>query len=629
MRTSNRSNSRGSSGRSSRPGGKTGGRSGRPGADKGRGGKPSGGSRGAGKPYAKRDDRGEGRPSFDRKDDRGGAEKPFESRGMRKGYGEEKKSRFSSDRSERSYDRKPAGERSRDRKPFGAKREGFKKEGGSERSAGGYEKRPYNRTPKEGGERKPYERKSGGFSREGSDRRSSGDAEKRPYNRTPKEGGERKPYERKSGGFSREGSDRRSSGDFEKRPYNRTPREDGERKPFRRDEGERKPFRRDDDRKKSFDKEDAPPKRRFVKGTPEGDTKRPSSRGFDGEGKAKRVRSGEAKSLDKPFRRDDSEKKDDRSPGAIKRSQRSFTRNKAIRSGTQLPDGTSVPTGQSTGEEGFSAPRKWNRKEDHEFFGEKKKGKDPFAKKAKSEDDGSVRLNRFIANAGICSRREADDLIAAGVVSVNGNVVTEMGFKVMPGDVVKYNKETLRTEQHVYVLLNKPKDFITTTDDPEERKTVMGLVAKACRERIYPVGRLDRNTTGLLLFTNDGDLAGRLTHPSFQVHKVYQVELDQNLKHTDLEKIANGLTLEDGFIKVDEVVYAGAEKNIIGVEIHSGKNRIVRRIFESLGYVVKKLDRVVFAGLTKKDLPRGRYRFLTEMEIASLKMMTGKKAKAN
>ncbi len=265
--------------------------------------------------------------------------------------------------------------------------------------------------------------------------------------------------------------------------------------------------------------------------------------------------------------------------------------------------------------------RPWNRKEKHEFYGDRKKS----PPMPKTHEDGSTRLNKFIANAGICSRREADEMIEAGVISVNGKVITEMGFKVMPGDEVKYNNELLRTERMVYILLNKPKDFITTTNDPEDRKTVMSLIAKACRERVYPVGRLDRNTTGLLLFTNDGDLAKKLTHPSFEVQKVYQVELDRSLKTSDMEEISKGIELEDGFIKADEIVYAGNEKNVIGIELHSGKNRIVRRIFEHLEYEVKKLDRVVFAGLTKKDLPRGRWRFLTDMEIANLKMATGKR----
>lgn len=234
----------------------------------------------------------------------------------------------------------------------------------------------------------------------------------------------------------------------------------------------------------------------------------------------------------------------------------------------------------------------------------------------------AIRLNRFIANAGICSRREADDLITAGVISINGKVVTELGTKVMPGDVVKYHDQPLKGEKLVYVLLNKPKDFITTAEDPEDRKTVMSLVKEACKERIYPVGRLDRNTTGLLLLTNDGDLTKKLTHPSSNIKKVYQVELDKNITRADMIKAAEGVELEDGISGFDAIEYASpTEKNVVGVELHSGKNRIVRRIFEALGYDVKKLDRTVFAGLTKKDLPRGRWRFLTELEVNGLKML--------
>lgn len=233
-----------------------------------------------------------------------------------------------------------------------------------------------------------------------------------------------------------------------------------------------------------------------------------------------------------------------------------------------------------------------------------------------------MRLNRYIANAGICSRREADDLITAGLVTINGKLVTELGTKVLPGDQVRFHDRVLKSENLVYVLLNKPKDFITTTDDPENRKTVMSLVENACRERILPVGRLDRNTTGLLLFTNDGDLARKLTHPSGNVIKIYQVELDKNFTQKDLLQAAKGVELEDGMAAFDEIAYASpSEKNIIGVELHSGKNRVVRRIFEALGYQVKKLDRTVFAGLTKKDLPRGRWRHLTELEVSMLKML--------
>jgi 23S rRNA pseudouridine2605 synthase len=241
-------------------------------------------------------------------------------------------------------------------------------------------------------------------------------------------------------------------------------------------------------------------------------------------------------------------------------------------------------------------------------------------RKEKEKDD-TIRLNRYIANAGICSRRKADELIEAGVIAVNGNVISELGFKVNPmKDEIRYNGELLKREKMVYVLLNKPKDYITTTDDPQERRTVMHLVEKASRERIYPIGRLDRNTTGLLLMTNDGDLAEKLSHPRSNVTKLYQVELSKSLTQGDLNKISFGVELEDGLIKPDAISYVqGGTKREIGIQIHSGKNRIVRRIFEHLGYEVVKLDRVVYANLTKKDLPRGRWRYLDEKEIIQLK----------
>ncbi len=236
-------------------------------------------------------------------------------------------------------------------------------------------------------------------------------------------------------------------------------------------------------------------------------------------------------------------------------------------------------------------------------------------------DNGLIRLNRYISNAGICSRRKADELIAAGVISVNGEVISELGHKIDPQkDVIRYNGETLKREKMVYVLLNKPKDYITTTEDPQERRTVMHLVEKASRERIYPIGRLDRNTTGLLLMTNDGELADKLSHPRNSITKLYQVELSKSLTQGDLNKIAFGIELEDGLIKPDAVSYvAGATKREVGIQIHSGKNRVVRRIFEHLGYEVVKLDRVVYANLTKKDLPRGRWRYLEESEVIQLK----------
>lgn len=237
------------------------------------------------------------------------------------------------------------------------------------------------------------------------------------------------------------------------------------------------------------------------------------------------------------------------------------------------------------------------------------------------DPDAPIRLNKFLANAGVCSRREADEFITAGVVSVNGTVVTELGTKVKRTDEVKFHEQPVSIERKVYVLLNKPKDYVTTSDDPQNRKTVMDLVKNVCRERIYPVGRLDRNTTGVLLFTNDGELASKLTHPKFLKKKIYHVTTDKNVTAADMRQIAKGITLEDGEIRADAIDYASpTDKKQVGIEIHSGKNRIVRRIFEALGYRVVKLDRVLFAGLTKKNVRRGDWRFLTEQEVNMLRM---------
>lgn len=259
------------------------------------------------------------------------------------------------------------------------------------------------------------------------------------------------------------------------------------------------------------------------------------------------------------------------------------------------------------------------------------KTRKPHKKKALTQDaDGEKpetpalkRLNKYIADAGVCSRREADKLVEKGEITINDKVVTQLGTKVSPKDVVKYNGKVLRGEKLRYLLLNKPKGFITTSDDPQNRRTVMNLVEKACTERIYSVGRLDRNTTGLLLFTNDGELTTRLTHPKHGVKKLYHVVLDKPLSKNDLLKIMDGVELEDGRIKPDSINWVTDEinKKHVGIELHSGKNRIVRRIFEHLGYEVIKLDRVIFAGLTKLDLPRGKWRFLSEKEVNILKMI--------
>ncbi len=258
---------------------------------------------------------------------------------------------------------------------------------------------------------------------------------------------------------------------------------------------------------------------------------------------------------------------------------------------------------------GYNPHAKYSMKKQIEY---KEKNYDP---------DEPVRLNRYLSNAGVCSRREADTFIQAGVVKVNGVVVTELGTKVKRSDEVMFHDQTINMEKKVYVLLNKPKDYVTTSDDPQNRKTVMDLVKNACRERIYPVGRLDRNTTGVLLLTNDGDLASKLTHPQYMKKKIYHVYCDRNVTAADMRQIADGIVLDDGEIHADAIDYASdTDKKQVGIEIHSGRNRIVRRIFEHLGYKVIKLDRVYFAGLTKKNVKRGDWRFLTQEEVNMLKM---------
>ncbi|MES3019571.1 MAG: pseudouridine synthase [Bacteroidota bacterium] len=395
-----------------------------------------------------------------------------------------------------------------------------------------------------------------------------GDDAKKPF-----KSGTRKSDDKSGSGFS---SDKRSPKSFSKsaggkdRPERKTYSDRTDKKPFSdRKEGDRKPF---GDRKPYGDKS-------FSDRKAFGDRSQSERKPYSDRGE----------SSGKPFSGRDSKFGDKGAP--VKRFN-----DKPFRSRSTEP-----------------TDKKWSSEE---RFDNKRSKKTVVAK-----DDGLIRLNRFIANAGICSRRKADELIAAGVVSVNGEPVTELGFKVDPAkDQIRYNGESLRREKMVYVLLNKPKDYITTTDDPQERKTVMSLVEKASKERIYPVGRLDRNTTGLLLMTNDGDLADKLSHPKNNITKLYNVELNKSLSQGDMNKISFGIELEDGLIKPDQVSYvAGGSKKEVGIQIHSGKNRIVRRIFESLGYEVVKLDRVVYSNLTKKDLPRGRWRYLEDKEIIQLK----------
>jgi len=259
-----------------------------------------------------------------------------------------------------------------------------------------------------------------------------------------------------------------------------------------------------------------------------------------------------------------------------------------------------------------------NRRKPKPYGKPAQKSKESHPKEAQVSPE-EIRLNKYIANAGICSRREADKLIADGAIKVNGKVIQELGFRVKAKDVVKYKGQQLNPEKKQYILLNKPKGFITTTSDPKGRRTVMELVENACSEQIFPVGRLDRTTTGLLLFTNDGELAKKLTHPTNKIKKVYQVSLDKAISKADFLAIVDGLTLDDGAVKVDDLAIVSPDEKVLGIEIHLGKNRIVRRIFEHLGYRVEKLDRVMFGNLTKKDLPRGKWRELTEKEIRWIK----------
>ncbi|MDR1973094.1 MAG: RNA-binding S4 domain-containing protein [Bacteroidales bacterium] len=493
---------------------------------------------------------------------RGGERKSYSDRPARKPYGERKSY---GDRTER----KPYGERSGERKSYGdrpSRPYGERKPYG-ERSGDSAERKPYGERKSYGDrtERKPYGERSG-------ERKSYSDRPSRPY-------GERKPYGERSGDsaerkpYGERGGERKSYSDRPSRPY-------GERKSYS-DRAERKSYG------------DRPSR-------PYGE--RGGERGERGE------RGGERKSYgDRPSRpygeRKSYSDRAERKPYG-ERGERGGERGGERKSYSDRPS-------RSYGERA-ERPIRAERSE------RKTHGESPT--RIQSKGDGFVRLNKYIANAGVCSRREADILIASGAVKVNGEICTVLGTKVGPDDVVNFGGETLKDEKKVYILMNKPKGFITTVDDPNERKTVMELFKGEVKERVYPVGRLDRNTTGVLLFTNDGDLAKKLTHPSHGARKVYEVTLDKPLTKTDMKTIAKGIELEDGPIQVDEIQYVKeGDKTKVGVQIHSGRNRIIRRIFESLGYDVTKLDRSIFVELTKKNLTRGAWRFLTEQEVNFLK----------
>ncbi|MFN8353575.1 MAG: pseudouridine synthase [Spirosomataceae bacterium] len=517
------------------------------------------------KPFAKF--RPENNPKrIARKNDEGGDFKP---------YSERNKGGFSSDDKKR---------------PFRKNDEGGEFKPYSERNKGGFssddKKRPFRKND-DGGDFKPYsERNKGGF---------SADDKKRPFRKND-EGGEFKPYsERNKSGFSADDKKRPfrkndEGGDF--KPYSERNKggfsADDKKRPFRKNDegGEFKPY--SERNKGGFSADDK--KRPFRKNDEGGEFKPYSERnkgGFTSD------RDNES-TYERPKRKTNTfSEKEDKKPFPGRRSKEKPT---------QEP-----PSYQFKRPRGFASTAGGKRPRQFD--------------KSKEKNETDIRLNRYIANSGVCSRREADELIASGQITVNNKVVTEMGYKVAQGDVVRYGKKILNPEKLVYVLLNKPKDYITTTEDPEERKTVMDLVKEACQERIYPVGRLDRNTTGLLLLTNDGELAERLSHPSHEVKKIYHVELDSPFQEAHYQEIMNGFNLEDGPVKVDDLGILTPDALSVGIEIHSGRNRIVRRIFEHFGYEVLKLDRTVYAGITKKDLPRGMWRYLTEKELIRLKYM--------
>jgi len=431
--------------------------------------------------------------------------------------------------------------------------------------------------------RKPFQNAGKREKTPGQDKRRGGRSEGRmekPYRSKPSEDRGAKPYPRKERSFDKPEGDRPPKRAFKKeRPYRDEDR--GDRPPKRAFKKER-PYR-DEDRgdrppKRAFKKErpyrdedrgDRPPKRAFKKERPYRDEDRgdrPSKRDFK-----KERPYGDDRRAERPVKRIIRKESAEGQDGPVKKY--------ATRSGMRIQPSVHEPEG--------------------------------------------IRLNRYIANSGICSRREADQLIQAGVIMVNGVVVSTLGTKVMPGDKVQYGDQTLSDERKRYLLLNKQKGYVTTTKDPHAKNTVMELIEGACKERIYPVGRLDRNTTGLLLFTNDGELAKKLMHPRSRVNKLYHVVVDQPVSKADMAKIASGVELEGEVIEVDGIEYVedASDRREIGMEIHSGQNRVIRRIFESLGYKVTKLDRVIYAGLTKKNLPRGKWRFLSEQEVINLKKL--------
>lgn len=452
------------------------------------------------------------------------------------------------------------------------------------------ERRPYNQgyNRPEGNnyERRPYNR--GGYNSYG-DNRSYGDRPSRPRTYDNRDGGYNKPYNRDNGGNRSYGNSNREGG-YNSRPSygSNRPYGNNDRPSYGNDcsYGNDRPYNRPsrpnyEDRGKAY-------------------SATPSGEGVSGDGvKKRRPRVGDTRVSSSYDNRDN-------------------------RGGRPSYGNNNNRYGNGGGRGGYNNNRRPNnnrRTGDYNPNAKYNFQKQLKYKEVLADPNEPIRLNKFLSNAGVCSRREADEFIQEGVVQVNGQIVTELGTKITRQDTVLFKDQPVQIESKVYIVLNKPKNCVTTSDDPQERLTVMDLVKNACQERIYPVGRLDRNTTGVLLLTNDGDLASKLTHPSFKKKKIYHVWLDKNVSIEDMEKIANGLELEDGEIHADAISYASEDdKSQVGIEIHSGRNRIVRRIFESLGYHVVKLDRVYFAGLTKKNLGRGKWRYLNEREVNALRM---------
>jgi 23S rRNA pseudouridine2605 synthase len=531
-------------------------------------------------------------------------------RGDKKPYGDRPERRTSSDRG----DRKPYGDRP-DRPSAPLRDRGDKK--------------PYG----DRGDRKPY-----------GDRPTSDRGERKPYGDRPtSDRGDRKPYGDRP--------ERRTSSDRpERKPYGDRPTSDrGERKPYgdrpTSDRGDRKPYGDRPERRDSKPYGDRPkPNERgssySTRPVRSSDENRDGNREVQRDGYKPRSKSFDTKpERSRPERRTKSDKITPHKPGAFDKFDKRFAKpnikeeikKERKESRERKVENYERARTERNAERGASTPSRENsevteRRErvvraprEREEKVESTESQEGYDRK-KTAPNEEIRLNRFIANSGVCSRRKADELIEKGEITINGEVVRELGYKVKYTDSIKYEGKLLKPGKLVYVLLNKPKDYITTMDDPMERRTVIELTAKATSERIFPVGRLDRNTTGLLLLTNDGDLADKLAHPRNQVKKVYEVELDKALTTSDFEIIKNGVELEDGPAKPDQISFLeGKSKKFLGIEIHIGRNRIVRRIFESLGYEVVRLDRVIYAGLSKKDLPRGRHRMLTKEEIIYLK----------